>query len=197
MNLNLDPLQAHTFKSQSSVRMSGHGVRSFCLHYPSLTDVWMSHLLSFLLPDAIWMRKYMSTSLYELKRRMEAYWRYGQTPVCSDLCFNKYTSFWLDEHLVLVKDASGYYLHILHLSMNGIVHCINSIGFVYGFPDQLIVCGDVAVGINRCRVSYYMRGETGWIPVDNSVMKTRTKTETDNFCLRRAEVLYSIRKHNS
>jgi hypothetical protein len=94
-----------------------------CTQYPELNDVWTTHLLSFIQPSALRMRKHMAITLDEMILRMSFYTR---NQPCSMLHFHeKYRSFWLNENVVVLVQSFYFtvYHHILHLNNKGRIHC--------------------------------------------------------------------------
>jgi hypothetical protein len=165
-----------------------------CVHHPNLTDVWTNHLLPFLLPNVLFMRKHLAIALYELRHRLLVIAMAGHTFVSSDLDLNeRYWSYWLDEHLVVIRRYGFLDRHLLHLSVTGVVHCSTRVRIGRSF-EQEIICRDVTVNMGAEHILYYMQiphhlGAWGW----RQIVRL---PQTSDICLKRAVVLHDIRTRN-
>jgi hypothetical protein len=181
-----------------STHMSASIVRSLCVFYPQLADVWKNHLLLFVLPNALTMRKHLSIAQMEMKRRIDSATRQWLKR-CSLLFRHKYRYFWVNDHVVVLVEPlySISYHHTVHLSDNGLVHCstctMDSIReysrstFWIEFHEILF---NFVTQANTVEDAVYVRREDTreWIITDRHFNK-----ENDNVCVRRALMLCPIR----
>jgi hypothetical protein len=177
-------------------------VSALSFGFRSLSDVWTNHLLPFLLPNVLRMRKHMSITLYEMMIRMDMYKRWDGY---RDLCLKcRCRSFWLNDHVaVLVDPLLGPYHYLLHLSDAGIVHCSIRVHIdrssarirsTYCRFSNLLIDLDVAT---LERVRYYRRGSDHrwWVRMYDQEL-IRTCSQSNEPCIKRAYTLYSIRHKN-
>jgi hypothetical protein len=105
------------------------GLSVLCSRHPTLTDVWINHLPTLLLPNELSMRKHMSIALYEMMDRMDNYEHWDEY---RDLHWEaKYRSFWLNETVVVLVNPRVQGHYHLHLSDTGIVHCSTVVNIDY------------------------------------------------------------------
>jgi hypothetical protein len=163
-----------------------------------LTDVWKNHVLAFLLPNKLRMRKHLSVVLFEMMCRMEIY----SLPrlKCSLLGLqDEYRTFWVSDTVAVVSDkvppSFGTHHYILHLSHDGRVHCITRVIILDGVYPRWITCDNSLLHIDRTndKVMYYTRKESH---LRSGSWEHGDRREINAVCLMRAWVLHSIRRRN-
>jgi hypothetical protein len=191
--------ETHLFRFTIQTIMSrlATTIRSLYVVHPVLIDVWTNHLLAFLFPSVIQVRKRMTIMLYEMMCRINT--SSTHAPYLSLFLLRlelKYRSFWLDPNRAVVSEpvlgyrTKPFYYHILHLSDNGLIHCTTTMS--RDGTDRLsIKCEDKLLCMNGSMVWYYKRREDQerrWMRVDDE-----ESAEITCVCMRRPFVVEWIR----
>jgi hypothetical protein len=101
--------------------------RLLCTHYPELTDIWMNHLLLFLLPHTNTARRNYTTTVYELQVYHKTAYKYSIRNSPGWRFARVYTSQILPDHVFLYVHMDPYSWparYMLHFTDDGHLHCV-------------------------------------------------------------------------
>jgi hypothetical protein len=173
--------------------------------YPELTDVWTNHLMTFLMPNVIWMRKQMVVVCWELSRRALLYvsyvpdiksWKRGCGRLKAKSHAHTFRSFWLNDNVVMVREKRRRlprpwttYSYVLHLNSDGKIHCACCRG---KDKNRFLTCGHTAISLQGSNIVYHTVISSGnWQRVFERVEEIDMNVQST--CVHRALVLQAIR----